>query len=118
MKTFLAIYRSDPQKGDEEWNKLSKEEMDKKMHEGLEAWRKWVEDHEKMIVYAGGPLGKTLQVGKSGITSVVNRDCGFVILEAESHEEAAKTFLNHPYFSILLGENVEIMECLPTPGDF
>jgi hypothetical protein len=40
---------------------------------------------------------------------------GYVILEAESHEAAARLFENHPHFTIFPGERVEIMECLPVP---
>ncbi len=36
--------------------------------------------------------------------------------EAESHEAAAKLFLSHPHFSIFPGDSIEIMECLPIPG--
>ena len=40
---------------------------------------------------------------------------GYVIVQAESHEAAAKMFENHPHFSIFPGDSVEIMECLPLP---
>lgn len=116
MKKFLAIYRGEPGKGNQEWKNLSSEAQQKRIQQGMEAWGKWMQDISSDIVYPGGPLGKTLQVDREGISSTVNRDCGFVILEAENHEEAAKKFLNHPHFSIFPGENVEIMECLPIPG--
>jgi hypothetical protein len=35
---------------------------------------------------------------------------------AESHEVAAKLFLNHPHFAIFSGDNIKVMECLPIPG--
>jgi hypothetical protein len=41
---------------------------------------------------------------------------GFVIVKAESHEEAAKMFENHPQFTIFPGDGVEVMEVLPIPG--
>ena len=41
---------------------------------------------------------------------------GYVTLHAESHDAAAKLFENHPHFTIFPGEAVEIMECLPIPG--
>jgi hypothetical protein len=40
---------------------------------------------------------------------------GYVIVQAESHEVAARMFENHPHFAIFPGESVEIMECLPLP---
>ena len=116
MKKFMAIYRGEPNKGNTEWNSLSKEDMEKQIQKGMESWGKWMQDNASRIVYPGGPLGKTLQVNKEGVSSKVNADCGFVIIEAATHDEAAKLFLNHPHFSIFPGENVEIMECMPIPG--
>ena len=40
----------------------------------------------------------------------------YTVVQAESHEAAAKLFLNHPHFTIFPGDGVEIMECLPIPG--
>ncbi len=117
MKKFLAIYKGHPESDPHiEWNKLPPEEQQKRMQQGMASWGKWMQDHNSKIDYAGGPLGKTLIVNKDGVAQVKNKDCGYVIVEAESHEEAAKMFLNHPHFSIFPGENIEIMECLPTPG--
>lgn len=116
MKKFLAIYRGEPGKGNEEWNSLSKDEMDKRIRQGMMAWGTWMQVHSASIVVPGGPLGKTLQVSREGVSKTVNHDCGYVIIEAETHEEAAQMFINHPHFSIFPGENVEIMECLPIPS--
>ena len=116
MKKFLAIYRGEPKKGTAEWNSLPEDQMQKRIQEGMKAWGDWMETHASKITYPGGPLGKTLQANKDGVSSKVNTDCGFVIIEAATHEEAAKMFLKHPHFSICLGENVEIMECMPIPG--
>jgi hypothetical protein len=116
MKNFLAIYRGEPMKGNDEWSNLSEEQKQKRIGQGMEAWGKWMNDHSSNVVDTGGPLGKTLQVDKNGISSKVNHDCGYVIVKASTHEDAAKMFLNHPHFAIFPGENVEIMECLPIPG--
>ena len=45
-----------------------------------------------------------------------NNLAGYVIVQAPSHEAAAKMFENHPHFMIFPGDSVEIMECLPIPG--
>ena len=37
-------------------------------------------------------------------------------IHAASHEEAAGLFADHPHFCIFPGEGVEVMECLPVPG--
>lgn len=82
---------------------------------GMDAWMKWGTEHQHAIVDNGGPLGKTKQVDKSGVTDAKNAMTGYAVVEAESHEEAAKMFLNHPHFTIFPGDSVEIMECLPMP---
>jgi len=41
---------------------------------------------------------------------------GYVLVQAESHEAAAKMFERHPHFTIFPGDSVEIMEVLPIPG--
>lgn len=116
MKQFLAVFRGEPGKGNAEWNQLSQDQMQKRIQEGMEAWGMWMQKNSSSIITPGGPLGKTLQVNREGISQTVNKDCGYVIIQAETHEEAAKKFLNHPHFAIFPGENVEIMECLPIPA--
>jgi hypothetical protein len=39
-----------------------------------------------------------------------------VIVQADSHEAAARLFEKHPHFMIFPGDSVEVMECLPMPG--
>jgi hypothetical protein len=39
----------------------------------------------------------------------------YTVVEAESHEAAARMFENHPHFTIFPGVAVEVMECLPMP---
>lgn len=116
MKKFLAVFRGELSKGNSAWDRLSENERQERVQQGMQAWGKWMQDHSASIVYPGGPLGKTLQANREGVSPTVNKDCGFVIIEASSHEEAAKKFIGHPHFSIFPGENVEIMECLPIPG--
>jgi hypothetical protein len=82
----------------------------------MAAWMKWGEKHAAAIVYNGGPLGKTKHTGKDGVKDITNQLVGFVIVRAESHEAAARMFEGHPHFAIFPGKGVEIMECLPIPG--
>jgi hypothetical protein len=49
------------------------------------------------------------------VSEVTNAIGGYIIVEAESHEAAARLFENHPHFSILPGNAVEIMPCNPIP---
>ena len=77
----------------------------------------WMNTHKDKIVVEGGPIGKTKAVGPNGITSITNKICGYVVVKANSHEEAAEMFKDHPHFSRFPGEGVEVMECLPIPRE-
>lgn len=109
MKQFLAVYTGVP---NQKWDKLDENTKREKEKLGMEAWGNWGSKHAKSIVVDGAPLGSTLKVDSTGIHKTKNNLCGFVVINAESHEEAAKKFLEHPHFSIFPGDAVEIMECL------
>ncbi len=96
MKTFLAVSAQ-------------------KRPQGVEAWNQWAENHAKFIVEDGGPLGRTRRVAKDGISDIRNNLVAYVVVTAESREEAAKMFLHHPHFAIFPGDGVEIMEGLQIP---
>ena len=107
MAKFLALYTGQPSDG-LPFNPADREK-------GMKAWGQWMSDHAEHIVDAGGPLGSTKRVSSDGIADVKNNLTGYVILEATSHEEAAKLFLDHPHFTIFPGDGVEIMKCPPIP---
>lgn len=116
MKKFMAIYTGTAASRTE-WDKLSAEERTSRQAAGMRAWREWGATHREAIVDGGGPLGKTKRTSKQGIADVRNNLAAYVIVQAESHEAAARMFEQHPHFSIFPGDGVEIMECLPVPGD-
>ncbi len=116
-KRFLAKYMgSQSAREKSEWQKATSEEKRREIEKaGMEAWGKWVLEHKDSIVDYGAPLGKTKRIDADGISEIENYDAAYVIVQAESHEAAAKLFLNHPHFMIFPGDSVEIMECLPMP---
>ena len=115
MKKFLAVYTG-TEAAMVEWNKLSEEQRKKRESEGMQAWMDWGTMHAAAIVDQGSPLGKTKRVGKDGITDIRNNIAGYVVVQAESHEAAAKLFERHPHFSIFPGDAAEVMELLPIPA--
>jgi hypothetical protein len=117
MPRFVALYMGwDRPEDQAEWNALSPAEQAQRQQDGMTAWGQWVERHQAAIVDMGSPLGKTLMASPAGVTSTRNAVAAYVIVEATSHDEAARMFENHPHFSILPGRSVEILECLPMPG--
>lgn len=116
MKRFLAIYLgSKDSPAFQQWNALPEAERKERQRAGMEAWMRWSKVHEKSILEAGGPLGKTMRVDANGVSDASNAMAAYVVIEAESHAATAQLFANHPHFSIFPGQSVEIMECLPTP---
>ena len=114
VKNFMAIYTGTAV-ARAKWDTLSAAERNKREAEGIEAWRSWGNKNAAAIVDHGGPLGPTKRVSPKGITDIHNAMAAYVIVQAESHEAAAKLFENHPHFTIFPGDAVEIMECLPPP---
>ena len=116
MKRFLAIYTgTDTALERSNWKKLDDRERKAREKKGMDAWMQWGEAYSAAIVDQGTPLGKTKRASPEGISDIKNAMTGYVIVEAESHEAAAKLFENHPHFTIFPGDSVEIMECLPLP---
>ena len=75
-----------------------------------------MEQNQAAIIEGGAPLGTTKRTGLNGVTDISNNLAAFLIVQAETHEAAARLFEGHPHFTIFPGEAVEIMECLPIPG--
>jgi hypothetical protein len=116
MKKFLAIYLGTAE-ALANWRAAADDEKKKERERaGMEAWKNWATTNAKAIVDGGTPLGKTKRIDKNGISDVKNEIGAYTIVEAESQEEAAKLFLNHPHFMLFPGERVEVMECLSVPG--
>jgi hypothetical protein len=116
MKRFLAIYiGTEDALAKAKWNELDAAARREREASGIQAWMAWGNANSAAIVDQGSPLGKTKRASSDGIADVKNTMAGYVIVQAESQEAAAKLFLNHPHFSIFPGDSVEIMECLPLP---
>ncbi len=117
MKRFLAVYIGTATALEKaQWNELDEEKREKLQAAGIKAWMEWGMANSAAIVDQGSPLGKTKRASPEGIADIRNSMTGYVIVQAESHEAAARLFKDHPHFTIFPGDSVEIMECLPLPG--
>lgn len=110
MRNYLALYIGCALSGE---TKVSSEIS---QQEGLKAWENWMVENAANIVDLGGPLGRTLRVSEKGIANHSNLLNGYIIVKAESHENAALLFKNHPHFSMFPGDSVEIIECTEIPN--
>jgi hypothetical protein len=117
MKKFLAIYiGTEAALERSQWNTLGEEKRKAVQAKGMKAWMDWGTANAAAIVDQGSPLGKTKRASPEGVTDIKNVMTGYAIVQAESHEAAAKLFENHPHFTIFPGDSVEIMEFVPIPG--
>lgn len=114
MKEFLAIYLGSAS-AMEGWKNMNEDLRQRQERAGKEAWQKWAKNNEAAILDIGTPLGKTKRVSAQGISERKNQIGAYTIVQAKSHQDAAKLFEMHPHFMIFPGEAVEIMECLPVP---
>lgn len=75
----------------------------------------WGKKAHGSILDMGAPLGKSLQVTKSGASPSTNELGGFSILQGESKEDVAKSLEGHPHF-MMPGGSIEVIEFMPMPG--
>ena len=115
MKRFLAIYTGTAEAMNQ-WKSLPEQDRREREAAGMKAWHEWAERHQAAIVEAGGPLGKTKSASAAGLADIRNNMAAFTIVQADSHEQAAALFKDHPHFTLFPGDAVEVMECLPIPG--
>lgn len=117
-KKFMAVYAGTAD-AYEKWLQQFPDPDQRKAQQdaGIAAWKAWNAAQGKAILDVGGPLGKTKAVSAAGIKDARNNLSGYTIVQAQSQEEAAQMFLNHPHFAMFPGDCVEIMEILPIPLD-
>jgi hypothetical protein len=114
MKRFFALFQI-PASVVEDWKKNTKpDEMKAASEQMMSDWGKWMKAHEKSLVDRGAPLGKTKRVTSDGISDIRNDLNWYAIVEAESHDDAAKIFLDNPHLRIPQAF-IEVMEIPPLP---
>jgi hypothetical protein len=108
MKRFLVTYLV-PAPVMADWKKTDpaqRKEAETKMQA---EWKKWMTDNAGMFVDVGAGVGKTKLVNKQGTSDTKNDIMLYSIVEAESHEAAAKSFEGHPHLQIPRS-SIEVME--------
>ena len=116
MPRFLAVYTMKPEDL-ARFRSLPKAEQDATDTIGLKQWVEWEEKNAAAFPDRGGMVGKTLRVTQDGIAKAVNPFCGYIVVEAESIDAAARLFEHHPHFSIFPGDGVDIMPFLTEPAN-
>ena len=57
----------------------------------------------------------TRRVTRDGIVDATNPICGYLVVEAETIEDAARLFADHPHIRVFPGDGVDIMPFVTEP---
>jgi hypothetical protein len=115
MKKYFALF-SIPASVVDDWKKTTKaEDMKAASDKMMQEWGKWTKEHEKNLSDKGAPLGKTKRVTSQSISNIRNDLNWYSIVEADSHDAAARMFQDNPHLQIP-GSAIEVMEIPPMAG--
>jgi hypothetical protein len=114
MKRFLVTYLA-PASVLAEWKKTDPDQRKAAQGKMQAEWKQWMNDHANMFADVGAGVGKTNLVTVQGISDSRNDIMLYSVVEAESHEAAAKSFEGHPHLQIPQS-SIEIMEIHALPG--
>jgi len=112
MKKFMAIYMA----SGVDFENMMRNSTPEQRKKGMEAWMKWMNENNASILEGGAPLGKTKRADVTGVSDTKNNIGGYSIVQAETHDAAAKLFSSdHPHLQ-MPGAWVEILEIMPLPS--
>jgi hypothetical protein len=112
-KKFLVMYLI-PASVMQEWLKTEASERKAAEEKMKGEWNQWMSAHSAMIL-STDVGGKTKRITSSGVSDTKNDIVLYSIIEAESHEAAAKSFEDHPHLQIP-ESSIEVMEIRPMGG--
>ena len=114
MPRFLAVFSLQPEDL-ARFRALPKAEQDRIDAEGFALWKQWEQEHGAAITDPGGMVGKTLRVARTGTAPATNPVCGYLVVEAETIDAAAKLFETHPHITVFPGDAIDLMPFVTPP---
>ena len=113
MKKFIVLYMAPSA----QFEQMMKDSTPEQRQKGMEGWMKWMNANKASVVDGGGPVGKTKRVDANGATDTRNELGGYSVVQAESHDAAAKLFgKDHPHLQMMPGAWIEVVEIMQIPG--
>lgn len=110
MKTFTVLYQM-PVAGLEAWGQKSEAERKEVETQMKHEWDTWLEAHKDLVKNTIG-LGTTMRVSAAGVAPAKNGLMLSSYVMAESIEEVAAAFKDHPHLQIPEA-TIDIMEIKP-----
>jgi uncharacterized protein YeaO (DUF488 family) len=110
MNKYYVIFKL-PTASMDEWIKnVSADERKKQTEDLMKQWGAWQEKYKASIVDNGSPLGKTKTVTKDGITDSRNDLNYIMVIQAASHDEAAKIIAENPHLRVIPMSSADVMD--------
>jgi hypothetical protein len=107
MQKFLVLYTT-PVEGLDAWEQVDPEFRKSEEEKMKGAWDTWLAEHQSIFVGPTYAVGKVKKITQTGIADTRNDLMLYAVVEAESHEQVADTFKNHPHLQIP-DSSIEIM---------
>jgi len=114
MNRYLVLFLA-PASVIDEWQKKPEAERKPAEEQMMQQWREWMTRNVKMFADKGAGVGKTKRVTAEGVSDMRNDIMLYQIVEADSHDAAAKAFVGHPHFGIPQA-TIEVSPINPMPG--
>ncbi len=115
MKTLFLVTYLAPASVIDDWKKTEPEKRKAAEEKMQGEWQRWMKDNAKLFVDKGAGVGKTKRVTAQGVSDTKNDVMLYAIVEAESHDAAARTFAGHPHLQIPQA-SIEVMAINPLSG--
>ncbi|GII64402.1 hypothetical protein Skr01_44870 [Sphaerisporangium krabiense] len=110
MGKFLAVLNGAADNADKA--KFTEQQQ----NEFMNAWAVWAQKNEHALIDPGAPLFRKKLVTAQGVEDFTDSKTGYAIVEAETHEDAARLFSDHPHIALMPGNSIEVLECPPIPS--
>jgi hypothetical protein len=111
MTKFLVLYLA-PVSVVDDWKKTDPEKRKAAETKMQNEWKDWTKRNAAMFADMGGGAGKTKRVDTKGVADSRNDIMLYAIVQAESHDAAAKAFADHPHLQIPQA-SIEIVQLHP-----
>jgi hypothetical protein len=110
MNKYYVVFKIPTESMDDWVKNVSEEERKQQTDQLMKQWGQWQEKYKASILDSGSPLGKTKRVTKAGITDVRNDLNYLMVIQAASHDEAAKIMAENPHVQVIPTSCADVME--------
>jgi hypothetical protein len=111
MKKFLVLFKWDPTTNPVSVSELFAKAPPEQMKAGMAAWTAWYDKCGGAIVDRGSPVDHAQRMTETTTKPIRSDTTGYVILSAESAQDALMLMRGHPHFHAP-GTSIEVLEMI------